>query len=489
MNQSVEMLNETLELSCLHDKDGRFLWVPPQAEPILGYSLSDLLGHNPYDYIHPEDRARVILAGYLQASAQRKSNAVHYRFRHKDGQYLWIYSITRVETDLNGTIRQIYSNSWPSTALPDFEKQLHRKYKQDHNLENLIEVGTWELHLPEQHISFSPKALELLDWPDMPPIASLERLEWLGFPKMRLMNYLQGLDAEGQPFSEELFWRDGETVSRWFRIRGQVTKVRGANRQIVGSIQDITEEVLHRRHVQRTFHQLQEANQHLRNFNQMLAHNLRAPAGNLELLLNLLDKAESEKERHEYMNMLSELSSNLKASLNELTEASAARPEVQAERITLEDAWQAAKRLLFVDIKASDATIEVEFEKVPYIRYNRHYLENIFYNLVSNSLKYAFPSRHPKIRITSELKDNEVFLRFEDNGRGIDLKRHGADLFEVGSTFHKHPDAKGLGLFMVRNQVKSQKGRIEVESEIGRGTTFNVYLGKVSEIVNLNTTT
>lgn len=482
MNQITESVSEILELSCLHDQDGRFTWVPPQAEALLGYSSTDLEGANPYDYIHPEDRSRVIKAGYLQASLKRKSNAVHYRFRHKDGSYRWMYSITRVESHADGSVKQIYSSSWPSTALPDFEQQLYRKYKQDHNLEHLLQVGTWELHLPSAHIRFSPKALELLDWPDIPPMASLERLEWLGFPKVDLMQYLESIDGEGQRFSEELFWREQDGTHRWFRIRGQVMQASGSQRQLVGSLKDITEEVLHRKYVRTTFHQLQHANQHLRNFNQMMSHNLRAPAGNLELLLDLLQKADSEEERQEYIAMLRELSGNLKDSLNELTEASAAQYETLTEEVSLQKAWEAAERLLFVDIKAGNAIIEVDFSAALHVRYNRHYLENIFYNLVNNALKYAFPSRQPHIQIRSRVSESDVVLTIKDNGRGIDLGQHRASLFKEGSTFHQHPEAKGLGLFMVDNQVKSRGGRIEVDSEVGIGTTFKVVLGKAADL-------
>jgi signal transduction histidine kinase len=69
-----------------------------------------------------------------------------------------------------------------------------------------------------------------------------------------------------------------------------------------------------------------------------------------------------------------------------------------------------------------------------------------------------------------------IELRFVDNGLGIDLKRHGEKIFGMYKTFHTNPDSKGLGLFMVKNQVEAMGGVISVESEVNVGTTFIVRL-------------
>jgi signal transduction histidine kinase len=61
-----------------------------------------------------------------------------------------------------------------------------------------------------------------------------------------------------------------------------------------------------------------------------------------------------------------------------------------------------------------------------------------------------------------------------DNGLGIDLNVSGKKLFTLYSRFHEGIDGKGLGLFMVRTQVQAMGGKVEVESEVGAGSVFNV---------------
>jgi sensor histidine kinase regulating citrate/malate metabolism len=67
-----------------------------------------------------------------------------------------------------------------------------------------------------------------------------------------------------------------------------------------------------------------------------------------------------------------------------------------------------------------------------------------------------------------------VILKVEDNGLGIDLKRHGNKLFGLHKTFHRHPEARGVGLYLTKTQVEAMGGSIYAQSELGIGTTFNV---------------
>ena len=104
------------------------------------------------------------------------------------------------------------------------------------------------------------------------------------------------------------------------------------------------------------------------------------------------------------------------------------------------------------------------------------YFESIFLNLYTNSLKYFSHERNLVIEISTRTKNETLIISFKDNGQGIDLERHGSKIFGMYKTFHKHKDAKGIGLFITKNQVESMGGTITVESEIDKGTTFNITL-------------
>jgi signal transduction histidine kinase len=69
-----------------------------------------------------------------------------------------------------------------------------------------------------------------------------------------------------------------------------------------------------------------------------------------------------------------------------------------------------------------------------------------------------------------------IQLTVQDNGKGIDLDKHGDKIFGMFKTFHGNRDARGIGLFITRNQIEALGGTIEVASKVGEGTKFTVYL-------------
>lgn len=132
------------------------------------------------------------------------------------------------------------------------------------------------------------------------------------------------------------------------------------------------------------------------------------------------------------------------------------------------------------DILSSEIMIHnVEFiESIPEnleIEYNPAYLESILLNLISNAIKYSHPDRKPKVEISANKNGEETILRISDNGVGVDLDKHGNDLFGMYKTFHSNKNSKGIGLYITKNQIESLGGRIEIESEPGKGSRFTVY--------------
>jgi signal transduction histidine kinase len=127
-------------------------------------------------------------------------------------------------------------------------------------------------------------------------------------------------------------------------------------------------------------------------------------------------------------------------------------------------------------VKAEKAQITADFSAAPGICTIRLYLYSIFYNIISNSLKYRNPGSPLRIKISSMKNEHGVQLYFSDNGLGIDLSTQGDKIFGLYNRFHLHKEGKGMGLFMVKTQVEALGGTIRVESELGQGTKFIINL-------------
>jgi signal transduction histidine kinase len=114
---------------------------------------------------------------------------------------------------------------------------------------------------------------------------------------------------------------------------------------------------------------------------------------------------------------------------------------------------------------------EYEVDKVYSLK---SYFYSIFYNLISNSIKYARPGVSPDILIRSERIGANIVLSFTDNGLGIDLDKYSDKIFGLYKRFHSSMEGKGMGLFMVKTQVENLGGKIYINSEVNKGTAFRM---------------
>ena len=95
-----------------------------------------------------------------------------------------------------------------------------------------------------------------------------------------------------------------------------------------------------------------------------------------------------------------------------------------------------------------------------------------------NAIKYRSKERASYLKIDAKIEGAVGTILFEDNGQGIDLKKHGDKLFGMYKTFHNHEDSRGVGLFITKNHINSMGGHIKAESQVNEGTTFKITLPK-----------
>ncbi|WP_347069260.1 PAS domain S-box protein [Flavobacterium sp. WV_118_3] len=250
----------------------------------------------------------------------------------------------------------------------------------------------------------------------------------------------------------------------------------------IAQVQDITLYSKYVQTLQRNNRQLEIATidletklRQLEEFNQIVAHNLRGPAGNIQMLVAEIEHADNEADRKECLQLLQSSSDGLIAIMEELIEILEVRgsKSLPFEECNFERLYKKTIQQFSAEIYAKSAVIETNFE-INAISYSRIYLESILHNLIGNALKYTIPGRKPHIYIRSYVEEGKSCLSVCDNGVGIDLERHGAHIFKFRKTFHTGYDSKGIGLFMTRHQIESLGGRIYVESEPDKGSTFYI---------------
>jgi PAS domain S-box-containing protein len=220
-----------------------------------------------------------------------------------------------------------------------------------------------------------------------------------------------------------------------------------------------------------------EQNKRLLNFSYIVSHNLRSHTSNIESIISLIESAESEEERNEMMLLLKSVSDSLDETMEHLNEVVNINTNVNLsiKPLNLNNYVDKAKEVLTEQIQSNDATFITNIPENATINYNSAYLESILYNLISNAIRYRHPERKPIITIQLYKENEKDVIEISDNGMGIDLKRNSDKIFGMYKTFSNNPDAKGIGLFITKNQIVAMGGTIKVKSTLDVGTSFKIY--------------
>jgi PAS domain S-box-containing protein len=226
--------------------------------------------------------------------------------------------------------------------------------------------------------------------------------------------------------------------------------------------------------------ELLKHNKDLQQFSFITSHNLRAPVANLMSLLTLYNHEDHTDEFNKtIIEKFQESTNQLNETLNDLINVLVIRskPNADLEYTSFNEIIDHVRKNVQGLIDEQHGELKTWFN-VEGLEYNKVHLESIFLNLISNAIKYASPERKLQIIVTSEETDNWIRVSVADNGIGIDLNRYGDRIFGLYQRFHANKEGKGLGLYMIKSQITAYGGKIEVESEPGRGTTFIVYFKK-----------
>lgn len=226
--------------------------------------------------------------------------------------------------------------------------------------------------------------------------------------------------------------------------------------------------------------QLQKQKKQLEDFTHIIAHNMRSPLSNLLLLSDMMKESKDIEELLVYADKQKSVLDYLHQTFEELVDAMHVKMDftVSKDHIVLEECLFRVTNLLQADITKSQAVLKYDFSEAKTAYFPKKYLDSIVFNLVNNAIKYRSTERKPCIHIKSYKKDSWTYLEVKDNGLGIDLKKHGDKMFMLRKTFHKHPEAKGFGLFITKTQVEAMGGEIKVNSIPGQGSIFTTRLFK-----------
>lgn len=249
---------------------------------------------------------------------------------------------------------------------------------------------------------------------------------------------------------------------------------------IVGISVDITELKQKEEELRHLINVTSLQNKKLINFTHIVSHNLRSHAANFSMLLDFLASESDEEEKRKIIEMLTNTSNNLIETLDNLNDVVAISRNINQEKesINLKQRLNNVTKNLSSFLKNNKATIINEIPDDLCIKVIPSYIESILSNFITNAVKYKRNDEPPLIRLFVIRSEEYTILSIQDNGQGIDLKKYGDKLFGLYKTFHNSKDARGIGLYITKNQIEAMNGKISIESEVGKGTIFNIYFNE-----------
>ena len=249
------------------------------------------------------------------------------------------------------------------------------------------------------------------------------------------------------------------------------------NRSLERLIAEKTEEL------RRTNEELVKHNNELLQFSYTVSHNLRGPVARLLGLTTLMNTEKDLTQARQWVDLIGKTTGELDLIIKDLSKILELRREPHhfRDHVDLTAEWERSVHLLHDSLTGGEK-ITADFHTLPELVTVRAMVQSVFYNLLSNALKFRSPARPLHIHVSSQISGDNATITVSDNGLGLDTALYKDKLFRLYTRFHSHVEGRGLGLYLVKSQLEVVRGSIDIQSTLREGTTFRVTIPLASEL-------
>jgi PAS domain S-box-containing protein len=491
---------ERFELAMRGTGDGLWDWDletnevyhSPRWKEMLGYTEAEI--ENSFDawqkLLHPDDAARAMAGVQAYLENRTPTYEVEHRLRHKDGSYRWILSRGVALRDADGKPYRMAGSHTDMTDRKQAEQALRDSEALYQSLVETLPLNVFRKDLDGRFTFCNQKFCKTVG---LPCEAIIGKTDYDFYPPALADKYRQDdrrvieqqivLDAV-----EEHHKPDGQDLY----VHVLKTPVRDAAGNVVGS-QAIFWDVTDRKRAEEDLRRAKEAAEQAREaaeqancaksiFLANMSHEIRTPMNAIIGMTELVLDTELNVEQREYLDLVKKSADSLLAVINDVLDFS----KVEAGKIDLDDMAFSLRDHLVDTLytlapKAYQKGLELICHVAPDVPDglcgDPVRLGQIIVNLVGNALK--FTERGEVVVEVSRMEDQgSVALHFAVKDTGIGVPRDKWEsIFDAfvqadGSTTRKY-GGTGLGLAIARRLVDMMGGRIWIESEVGKGSTFH----------------
>lgn len=443
------------------------------AERLFGYTAEEAVG-KPVTILIPEDRLDE--EPQILSRLKRGERVDHFETirRRKDGRLLHISLTISPVLDRQGNIigvskiaRDITERKYAQAALLASEGRFQQLADAMPQIVWTARADGHADYFNDRWYQFTGFSRDVTGDPSWEPILHPEDVQ-------NAHEVWYESVGSGKPYNIEYrFWDRHERRWRWFM--GRALPVRDAQGNIVkwfGSSTDIDDQ-------KRVEDDLRRANQDLEQFAFSASHDLQEPLRSVKIYSELLSESFSaglDDQALEFLSYLRSGATRMETLVRDLlTYTQATKLEESPEP---SDAGEALTIVLANLAGAiAEAGAQIASDPMPWLRVHAAHLQQLFQNLIGNAIKYRSPDRPLIVHVTAECRNERWIFAVADNGIGIDPE-YKEKIFGLFKRLHTSEEyaGTGIGLAICQRIVDRYHGRIWVESEPGRGSTFRFTL-------------
>jgi PAS domain S-box-containing protein len=474
------IVENSIDIISMIDRNGVIKFVSPSIEPILGYKPEDIINKHPFEFIDASlhDEVQQTMQKLIENPGQVIESQIYFKYASGRDVYLKSKFINYLDEP---HIQAILGSTQDITEQKLAEQQLKDNFNSLNQIINNTEDPIWsvdsEMRLTVFNSAFSDMINQFFGFRPKVGYHLFDSIMEHGHPDQTecRQNFLMALSGKKVRFERTFELPDNRVVMDY-----SISPIINSEGIVAGATcfgRNITHKVLIRQQIQQQNEMLKKTNRELDRFVYSMSHDLRSPVASALGLIQVMEMEHQDSGTLHHILMLKKRLNRLDALLEDILQMVKQRKEeVKPQPIDFNELIQFIFENRGYREEAPRMELRLDLETQVPIVTDRAKLTTILENLISNAIKYRDPVKdNLKLHISCSANHEMVTIQVKDNGIGI-ADKHREKIFDMFFRASSQSNGSGLGLYIVKENLEAIQGSIHVESVLLEGTVFTIQL-------------